>query len=356
MKLIITIDTEGDNQWDPALPRSTDNIRFIPRFQDLCERYDFPPTYLCTYDVAAVPAFDEILLPLHENTRAEIGAHLHPWTSPPFSRWDRSETVAAYPSELPAGVFARKLESLTTLLASKLGAPPRSYRAGRWGLSAAHIPVLLQCGYIVDCSVTPLVSWGDAGARERGQDFREAPATPYFMAWGDPAREGASGLLEVPVTILYTNAWMRRSPWLRAAHRRCRKTRPARFLNRMFSIAPQWFRPFSDMSVARLKAVYDTARRLELPVVEMMFHSSELMPNGSPHNPTAESVERLYQRLEGIFVYLAEQRAEGTTLSAFAEPLRRQSVALGKLVDFSSDELTWAPSRGVVKGAQTSGT
>jgi hypothetical protein len=43
-------------------------------------------------------------------------------------------------------------------------------------------------------------------------------------------------------------------------------------------------------------------------------------------------------------------------MKLIAEPLRRQSVARGRLVDFSSDELTWAPSRGVVKGEQTSGT
>jgi hypothetical protein len=197
----------------------------------------------------------------------------------------------------------------------------------------------------VDCSVTPHVSWIDRGARERGQDFSDAPVRPYFMAWGDPAREGASGLFEVPVTILCTNGLMRRSPLLRAAYRRYRKTSSAKLLNRMFSIAPRWFRPFSDMSVARLRAVYDTARMLDLPVVEMMFHSSELMPNGSPHNPTVESVERLYERLEQIFDYLGQQHAEGITLSAFAEPIRRQAASSGKppTLSLSRHELTWAP-------------
>ena len=186
MQFIITIDTEGDNQWDPALPPGTENIKFVPRFQELCDRYRFPPTYLCTYEVVDSTAFDDVLLPLPAAGRAEIGAHLHPWTNPPFSEWDRSETTYAYPSELPAPVFSKKLEALTALLTKKLGAPPRSYRAGRWGLSAAHIPVLIELGYIVDCSVTPLLSWTDRGARERGQDFSAAPVTPYFMAWGDP--------------------------------------------------------------------------------------------------------------------------------------------------------------------------
>ena len=165
------------------------------------------------------PAFDEILRPLDGDGRAEESAHTCTrGPRRPSTPWDRSERVAAYPSELPPGIFARKLEALTALLTGKLGRAPRSYRAGRWGLSAAHIPVLLELGYIADCSVTPLVNWIDPGARERGQDFSIAQVRPYLMAWGDPAREGASGLLEVPVTILNTNRWMRRSPMLRAVY------------------------------------------------------------------------------------------------------------------------------------------
>lgn len=345
MKIIITIDTEGDNQWDPSLPRSTENVRFIPRFQDLCERYGFPPTYLCTYEVTAAEHFDEVLLPLSKTGRAEIGAHLHPWTSPPFSGWDKRGTTPAYPSELPPGLFARKLECLTELLRTRLGRSPQSYRAGRWGLSAAHIPVLLQLGYIVDCSVTPLMNWGDAGARERGQNFSEAPVEPYYLAWGDPARRGTSRLLEVPVTILYVNGVMRGSPFLRAAHRRFRKTLPARLLNRVFTIAPQWFRPFPDMTVDRLCAVYRTAAHLGLPAIEMMFHSSELMPGGSPHNPTKESVERLYERLDRLFAYLSAEGVQGTTLSAFAERVESGSAILTPPADVevSDEDLTWAP-------------
>jgi len=346
MKLIITLDTEGDNQWSRQPSRSVENIRSIPRFQQLCDRFDFKPTYLCTYDVAAADVFEEILVPYQQDGVAEIGAHLHPWATPPYEPfWDASGVGQAYPSELPLGVFARKLAHLTDLLRTRAGVQPRSYRAGRWGLSAAHIPPLLHFGYIVDCSVTPLVDWQDTGARERGPDFSRAPVGPYFMAWGDPSRAGASGLLEVPVTIVHSNSLMRRSVALRAWHRRHRKSVAARLLNRLFWIAPQWFRPFSDMGVDRLTAVYRTARRLELPVLQMMFHSSELMPGASPHNPTVEGVERLYERLERIFVYLKAQRVEGVTLSAFAETMRR-GAAIGhgpQSMELSPRELTWAP-------------
>ncbi len=319
MYFVLTVDTEPDDQWREPRRASAENLGAIPRFQALCDRYGFPPTYLCTYDVVTSLAFAELLLPLQRDGRAEIGAHLHPWTTPPFDpEWDAGGRASPYPSELPPRLFAAKLETLTRALTAALGTPPRSYRAGRWGLSAAHIGPLLDHGYLVDCSVTPLVAWGDPGAREQGQDFTQAPVYPYVMAWGDPARPGVSGLLEVPVTILYVNALMRRSAWLRLLYRRHRKTALARGLNRLFRLAPQWFRPFPDMSVARLKAVYHTARRLKLPVVQMMIHSSELMPATSPHNPTAAAVDDLYRRVEAIFEHLRRGGVQGVTLSGFA--------------------------------------
>ena len=323
MQCIITIDTEGDNQWDLSAARATENLRFIPRFQALCDQYGFSPTYLCTYDVVESPAFDEVLLPLHRGARAEIGAHLHPWTTPPSSESDRGERGFAYPSELPVDVFTAKLERLTERLAGKLGERPTSYRAGRWGFSAEHIGPLLRLGYRVDCSVTPLQHWTDAGARGSGQDFTDAPVHPYVLDAKDVTREGTSGLLEVPVTILHVNGLMRQVPALRIAYRRYRRTLPARVLNRAFDTAPRWFRPFADMTAARLIEVYETARRLGLPVVEMMFHSSELMPGGSPHNPTAADVDRLYARLEPVFAHLTRERVQGSTLTAFAESFDR---------------------------------
>lgn len=324
MELIITIDTEADDQWRRRGPATTDNIDFIQPFQDLCVGHGFTPTYLCTYDVVSSPAFDRVLLPYERAREAEIGAHLHAWSTPPIDHyWDNTERAYSYASEIPTSLFRAKLESLSGLLGEKRGARPTSYRAGRWGLSAAHTGVLLELGYLVDCSVTPLLSWEDAGARERGQDFREAPVRPYYVAWGDPAREGASSLVEVPVTILYTNALVRRLPMLAGLYRRSRKTRLAKGVNRLFRVAPQWFRPFQDMTANRLLDVYRTARSLGLPAIQMAFHSSELMPGGSPHNPTETDVSHLLTKLDAVFGGLRRDGVTGTTLSAFAESYRK---------------------------------
>ena len=49
---IITVDTEGDNlwKWKKGDPISTQNAVLIPRFQELCEKYNFKPVYLMNYE------------------------------------------------------------------------------------------------------------------------------------------------------------------------------------------------------------------------------------------------------------------------------------------------------------------
>ena len=89
MQLMLTVDTEADNQWNVTAPLTTANLERIPRFQQLCDEFGFPPTYLCTYEVTTSDAFRTTLALFRSGGRAEIGAHLHPWSTPPFdSGWD----------------------------------------------------------------------------------------------------------------------------------------------------------------------------------------------------------------------------------------------------------------------------
>jgi hypothetical protein len=58
---------------------------------------------------------------------------------------------------------------------------------------------------------------------------------------------------------------------------------------------------------------------MHLPVITVMLHSSELMPGGSPYNPSEASIEALHRKLDGLFAFLGEEGWRGTTLRAFAE-------------------------------------
>ena len=50
---LITVDTEGDNlwAWHKGDPINTTNTRFIPRFQELCNKFGFKPVYLTNYEM-----------------------------------------------------------------------------------------------------------------------------------------------------------------------------------------------------------------------------------------------------------------------------------------------------------------
>ena len=52
-KLIITIDTEGDDlwSWKQGDAITTNNTLFLDRFQMLCNKYNFFPVWLTNYEM-----------------------------------------------------------------------------------------------------------------------------------------------------------------------------------------------------------------------------------------------------------------------------------------------------------------
>lgn len=325
MKAIITIDTEADGAWNASDRVTVENLRALPRFQALCDRYGMKPTYLCTYEVARAADFAP-LVEWQQAGRCEIGSHLHPWTNPPFLRADAVDLDGSeypgYPSELPVARFRDKLRTLGDTIAERSGRAPTSYRAGRWGFSAAHIPVLVELGYLVDCSVTPHVDRRPyKGLRDGGPDFRRAPVTPYRLAPDDICAAGGTALWEVPVTIFYPRALMRRSRLLQEAWTLAKRVPGAGVLNRALALEPLWFRPYPYMSARKLARVYETARRERLPVIEMMFHSSELLAGASESFPDDAAIERVFAMLEATLARLAADGVAGVTLTDYARSL-----------------------------------
>src|SRR5439155_26118669 len=154
--LIVSVDTEEDN-WQPCREGVTiENIRELPRLDVLFQQLGVRATYFATYQVAIREWAAATLRQLRAGG-AEIGAHLHPWNTPPLdeSFLPRNSMLKNLP---PLLQFA-KLERLTATLREAIRPPPLAFRAGRHGLGRAPVPALIRCGYQVDGSVTPVVSW-----------------------------------------------------------------------------------------------------------------------------------------------------------------------------------------------------
>lgn len=157
---IITIDTEGDNLWQNHDRIMTENSRFLPRFQQLCEKYAFKPTWLTNYEMAVDPAYVEFARDVIARDSGEIGMHLHAWNSPPLydltgDDWRHKPYLIEYPQDN----IREKVIYMTRLLEDSLQVKMRSHRAGRWAFNAFYARLLIEQGYQVDCSVTPRVNW-----------------------------------------------------------------------------------------------------------------------------------------------------------------------------------------------------
>ncbi|NUP88231.1 MAG: deacetylase [Candidatus Sumerlaeia bacterium] len=314
---LITIDTEGDNLWARPREITTRNAAFLPRFQALCDRFAFRPTYLTNFEMAQSPVFQAFARDALARGTAEVGMHLHSWNSPPIKPLTADDfTFHPYLFEFPGEVMREKVHVMTDLLEQTFQRPVVSHRAGRWGLDARYARILAQRGYRVDCSVTPHVSWKHDGgdpSQHGGQDFRGFPEEPYFLDLDDISRAGVSGLLEVPMTILPSESGL-----VRRIHRVVHGVRTLRRVAKRLAPAAHWLQPNgrNGASLRRIVERVVAEGRLHL---QFTTHSSELMPGGGPYFRTERDIDRLYgEDLEPLFEQIA-QHFTGATLAGFRE-------------------------------------
>ena len=308
--LLVGIDTEADDQWSEKGRRElrVENAARLPALQSLFEEFGARPTYLVTHEMATRPESAAVLRGLARGGRCEIGAHLHPWTSPPF----RPEDTAGhtYPNNLPDDILARQLGELTTTLEQSLGVRPTTYRAGRNGVDGRTLKILEGLGYSVDTSVDPLFN----ERRKGGPTFAGAPLHPYRPDYADVTRPGESRILEVPISAatdpplpkrlerLYTS--LPPIPWRGALKR--------------LGLKPVWLRP-SYTAVPEMLSFASRLKEEGAPCFNVIFHSSELLPGGSPYNPDAASVGRFETALRRLLEHVTSRLgAVGRTYAEFA--------------------------------------
>src|SRR5262245_24540684 len=85
--LFIIVDTEEEFDWSAPFARenvSVTAIQEVDRLQRTVSPYGLRPTYVVDYPVAATSSSAETLGAFAEAGECRIGAHLHPWVTPPF--------------------------------------------------------------------------------------------------------------------------------------------------------------------------------------------------------------------------------------------------------------------------------
>ena len=114
MRLVVTIDVEEEGLFSSRYESGNapvSNVAELKRLDPIFREWNIRPTLMIAYQVVRTAEHRDLLLALRETWNGEIGAHLHPWNTPPL------ETLP-YPEPVPSELMSREL------LAAKLGYAP----------------------------------------------------------------------------------------------------------------------------------------------------------------------------------------------------------------------------------------
>jgi hypothetical protein len=272
--LLVVVDTEEEFDWSAPFSREATATTSIPaqaRAHAIYDRFGVVPTYVVDYPVATDPAAVAVLKGLRDDGKAEIGAHLHPWVTPPHV--EEVTTRNSYHCNLPPALERAKIETLADAIETSFGARPKAFKAGRYGFGPNTKEVLIDLGYEVDCSFVPHTDLSGDG----GPDFRGVPDRPH---WLDEGR----GLLEVPLSIGYLGALPglgAKADWLFDS-RRAERLRVPGLLARTGLVARSRLTPEGTPPDEQCRLIEAMAARGHT-LFSLTYHSPSLAPGHTPY-------------------------------------------------------------------------
>jgi hypothetical protein len=323
LRFVVTVDTEADSAWSKPEIVALENLRSLPRFQDLCEEYGIVPSYLLTYECATRDEALAVLEPLASRRRCEIGHHLHVWTTPPFQSEGPSGIdgawIHAFQFELPDSLFTEKAERLRQAIEAAFGRSPTAHRAGRWGVDQRTVDWLASAGFVVETSMRTWMRLTRHGpgiklSTPRGKRIAAAEyeprRNPYF--WPSAIRGAdVAPIVELPATVevpdglpttLCRRAMALRWPGESIFARLYRRGGGQRML-----------RPDPSYAAGELPKIMERALGQGVTVLNLMLHSSELALGTSPFTQTGAGLNAIWTHLEAAFRYVRDRglRSEG---------------------------------------------
>lgn len=296
--LIISIDTECDKSKDWSVPQPL-SFRNITAQKDvllpLFKKFDLKPTYLLSPEV--ILDDESCLFFKSRQKEIELGTHLHAeyiWPNADFKANKTEKTQIL----LKPNIEFEKLSNLTQLFENKFGTNPKSFRSGRFGSSKQTELFLSQLGYLVDSSVVPYThkKFGNETINSWNKSVK-----PYWV------QNGKYKILQVPLTFINQDV-LRVPNWLKyqlglndGFIRKCYKKLG-------FDLRGQWLRPMKSSSKQMIAISDFTINRIfakeDFAILNLMFHSNEILPQASPYCQTKQDVNLFINSLSDLFTHL----------------------------------------------------
>jgi len=286
--LIIVIDTEEEFDWNQPFDRKNThikNIAYQEKAQKIFEKFNIKPTYVIDYPVASQPESFKPLKELYDAQQCDIGAHLHPWVTPPFN--EQVNNYNSFPGNLTYQQEYEKLEALTLSIENNFNFQPTIYKAGRYGIGKHTHKILNKLGYTIDCSTVPHTDF----SMHQGPDFTELKSSaPYWLD---------NELLEIPLSVDYVGPLSQfGSPFYKTTQKeQLVKLKIPAILSKLGLFERIRLSPEGHSTKELIRLTKNMINRNH-KVFCLTYHSSTLMPGGSPYVQNQKQLDLFLHTIE----------------------------------------------------------
>jgi len=301
-RFILFVDTEEEFDWNAPFDR---NARAVTHHRGLAEgqaRFAaaaVKPVYVIDHPIACDTNAAAMLGQWAADGTCDVGAHLHPWVTPPHE-----EEVClrnSYAGNLPATLERAKLEALVEAIERGTGIRPIAFRAGRYGAGPQTAEALCDLGFRVDSSVRSRFDYRG----QLGPDYHAFPLSPYWVG-----RDNA--LLELPLSTAFVGSLRGLGgPLHRFAEG---KGRLAGALSRLGLVARVPLTPEgvpADEAIAAIDALIADA----VSLLSFSFHSPTLEAGHTPYVRDAADLRTFWAWWDKVLDHLARRGIAPATLS-----------------------------------------
>ena len=300
--LFVVVDTEEEFDWSAPFSRQNTSVtamRHLGRAQQLFDRFGIVPTYVVDYPVASQP---EGVAPLAEFAaagRATIGAHLHPWVTPPHD--EDVSRPNSFAMNLPEALEAAKLATMVETIGRAFGTRPQIYKAGRYGIAARTLATLRSLGFTIDTSVNPHMNY----TPEAGPDFRGFDARPCWLNHDlleIPCTTGFAGFAGTALGSRLHAVALAAPPQLRAVGILARLGVTNRIM-----LSPE------GSTLDEMRAITRALIARGVRALTLSFHSPSVEPGHTPYVRSQADLGRFLQSIEQYFEFFFGELAGRTT-------------------------------------------
>jgi hypothetical protein len=312
-ELFMVVDTEEEFDWHAPFSRQSTGVGAIaalPGLHQVIDRFNIRPTYVIDYPVATKPEAYGVIRGLAESGRCQVGAHLHPWVTPPYT--EDVNGPNSFACNLGAELEEAKLRTLTDAIETHVGIRPSSYKAGRYGLGRSTVRILQRLGFDIDISINPLMNFSG----ESGPDFEAFDARPFLFG-----RERR--LLEVPCTHGFAGFARGAGLALHNAAGRgmLRQLRAIGILSRSGALNKIMLSPETS-TLDEMKSVTRALLQDGVRTFTLSFHSPSVEPGHTPYVRTQADLRQFFERIESYCdFFLASLGGRPGTIEEFRSRL-----------------------------------